>query len=52
MKPYLRLKNLKGLRWKIDYHPKKGFINWWEDAWNFVSRSTVKQQLKKQQDDD
>jgi len=32
---------------KKDYHPKKGFINWWEKIAKFKSRRTIKQELKK-----
>lgn len=48
MKPYGREKNLKGGKpWKLDYHPKKGYINWWETMVDFLSRSTIKQNYKK-----
>ena len=44
MKPYLREKNIKGSgKWKKDYHPPKGYINWWESLNNFISRKTMKQ---------
>lgn len=33
---------------KRDVHPKKGFINWWENIAQCVSRNTLKQLFKKQ----
>lgn len=33
---------------KRDVHPRKGFINWWEDITKLVSRRTRKQQLNKE----
>jgi hypothetical protein len=49
MTPYLREKKVKGSgRWKQDHHPRKGLINWWEDFNNFISRRTMKQNLKKE----
>lgn len=48
MKPYGREKKLKGVSWKRDYHPPKGFVNWWENVCNYVSRKTMKQQVKKE----
>ena len=33
---------------KRDAHPPKGFINWWEDIGDFISRNTRKQKLKKE----
>ena len=48
MKPYLRVKNIKGSGvWKKDVHPKKGYINWWEDLNNFISRRKMKQEILK-----
>lgn len=47
MKPYLRNKNIKGLGWKRDVHPPKGYMNWWEGLNNFVSRRKMKQRYKK-----
>ena len=46
MKPY-------GLRSKLiinlpDFHPKKGYVNWWEVEWNTVkSKKRARQQAKK-----
>lgn len=48
MKPYGREKNLKGSKYKIDYHihiHNKKIGNWWEDCDNFKSRKTLKQEL-------
>jgi len=53
MKPYGREKKLKsttthdGRSWKKDYHPKPGYINWWEDICKFLTRSRIKQNVKK-----
>ena len=47
MKPYGRGKNVR-FPGKTDCHPKKGFINWWEDITEYISRSTMKQKLKKE----
>lgn len=33
---------------KQDIHPKKGWINWWEDIAGLISRNTRKQKLKKE----
>lgn len=33
---------------KRDVHPKKGFVNWWENIGDFISRNTRKQQLNKE----
>jgi len=47
MKPYGREKKIKGGKpWKIDSHPKKGYINWWETMCNFLTRSAMKQKWK------
>lgn len=50
MKPYGRDKkvNFPG---KTDYHPRKGFVNWWEKIACCLSRSAMKQKLKKEIDD-
>lgn len=32
---------------KKDVHPKKGWMNWWEDIADLISRHTRKQKLKK-----
>ena len=48
MKPYGREKKV---RLNLpDCHPKKGWENWWEDMCSFLSRSTMKQKLKKEID--
>lgn len=31
-----------------DYHPKKGWRNWWDDMCDYLSRSTMKQKLRKE----
>ena len=33
---------------KKDYHPKKGFINWWEDLVHYKSRRKIKQEIQKE----
>jgi len=49
MKPYGREKNIKGSGiWKQDYHPKKGWHNWWEDMADFLTRSEIKRRVKKE----
>ena len=49
MKPYGRFKKVKGGKpWKVDVHPKKGFVNWWENMCDFLTRSTMKQNWKKE----
>ena len=48
MKPYGREKKITGGQpWKMDYHPKKGWHNWWEDMCACLSRSTMKQKIKR-----
>lgn len=48
MKPYGREKNIKGSGiWKKDYHPKRGYINWWENMCTFLTRSRMKSIVKK-----
>lgn len=48
MKPYGREKKLQGTgAWKKDAHPKKGFVNWWENMCDFYSRGRIKQIWKK-----
>ena len=48
MKPYGREKKVTGQPWKKDYHPRKGYINWWEDICDFLSRSTMKHRNRKE----
>ena len=48
MKPYGREKKI--MRNIPDYHPRKGWRNWWDDMCDFLSRSTMKQKLKKEID--
>lgn len=52
MKPYGREKKVKGLRFKKDIHPKKGFINWWEAICDLIPRSTMKLKWKKEIDNE
>lgn len=51
MKPFGREKNLKGSGvWKKDYHihhKNRKVSNWWEDIVNNLSRTTIKQNIKK-----
>lgn len=37
---------------KRDVHPKKGWVNWWENIGDYISRNTRKQNLKKEIEDD
>lgn len=46
MKPYGREKKVR-LPYKTDCHPKKGFINWWEDMAKLLTRSRMKQLWKR-----
>jgi hypothetical protein len=51
MKPYGRERNLKGSGpWKRDYHvrPKKSWVNWWETIVDLLPRTTIKQRVKKE----
>lgn len=47
MKPYGREKKVKGSSWKKDCHPKRGYINWWEEICDYLSRGRIKQLNKK-----
>ncbi len=48
MKPYGREKKLQGTgAWKSNIHPKKGFSNWWENMCSYLTRSKMKQNIKK-----
>ncbi len=47
MKPYGQEKKYKNNA-KRDVHPKRGYINWWEDVCDFLSRSRMKQIWKKE----
>ena len=51
MKPYGREKKVR-FQHKKDRHPKKGFINWWEDLCNCLSRKTMKQLLRRKIDNE
>jgi len=52
MKPYLRERKIKGAGiWKKDNHPhpKKKYVNWWENEFNnFISRTTMKFKVNKE----
>jgi len=45
MKPYGREKNIQGSgKWKVDHHiHMKGYVNWWENMCDFLTRSRMKQ---------
>jgi hypothetical protein len=47
MKPY-DLSDKIRFPGKKDYHPKKGFINWWENFANYKSRRKIKQEIQKE----
>ncbi len=49
MKPYGREKKIKGGNgnWKIDCHPRKGLVNWWENRCDLLSRSSINQLWKR-----
>lgn len=47
MKPYGRDKTVH-FPHKTDCHPKKGYINWWEDICVWLTRSSMKQKTKKE----
>lgn len=54
MKPYGREKTVKGGNsWKKDYHchsKNRKLKNWWEGICQCISRTTMKQRLKKEID--
>jgi hypothetical protein len=37
---------------KRDVHPKRGWVNWWENIGDYISRNTRKQNLKKEIEND
>ena len=47
MKPYGREKKVT-FPGKTDCHPRKGFVNWWERITDNLSRSAMKQKLKRE----
>lgn len=49
MKPYGQEKTIR-FPGKRDAHPKKGWRNWWEGIVDLLTRSTMKQRLKKELD--
>ena len=46
MQPYGRQK--KVMLNIPDYHPRKGWKNWWDDMCGVLSRSVMKQKLRKE----
>lgn len=49
MKPYGREEKLQGRgKSKIDHHPKRGYMNWWEDIKDCLCRSRMKQNVEKE----
>lgn len=52
MRPYGRIKAVKGSSWKKDIHPPKGHKNWWDDICDPVPRSTMKLKFKTELRDD
>ena len=52
MRPYGRIKTVKGSLWKKDIHPPKGHKNWWDDICDPVPRSTMKLKFKTELRDD
>lgn len=46
MKNFLIKRAIK-FRYKQDCHPKKGYINWWEDLGYYKSKSAKRLQLKR-----
>jgi len=53
MKPYGRDKKIKGGKpWKVDVHPKKGYVNWWENMCDYLTRTAIKRGWKKEIDND
>lgn len=48
MRPYVRIKTVKGSLWEKDIHPPKGHKNWWEDICDPISRSIMKLNFKKE----
>lgn len=47
MKPYGRGKTVH-FPCKTDCHPKRGWINWWEDIADYFCRTTMKRAWKKE----
>lgn len=48
MKPYGMIKRIGYFKGKTDCHPKKGWVNWWEDFDTIVPRATMKLMLKRE----
>ena len=51
MKPYGREKTVR-FDCKQDCHPPRGWHNWWETITDCLSRSAMKQKVKKEIDKD
>ena len=51
MKPYGREKKVR-FSCKQDCHPPKGWHNWWEDLAECLSRTSMKQAVRKQIEND
>lgn len=51
MKPYGREKKVR-FPGKTDCHPRKGWINWWEDMCRFLPRSTMKRKALKETEEE
>jgi len=47
MKPFGREKLTKHFLGKVDSHPKKDYINWWEDRIQYKKRGSMNHILKK-----
>lgn len=47
MRQYLSEKRINYFRGKKDNHPKKGWINWWEDFYTTIGRNVMKQKIKR-----
>lgn len=50
MKPFGRERNVKGSGgWKVDHHiHEKGYVNWWENMCDLLSRGRMKHNLNKE----
>lgn len=48
MRPYVRIKTVKGSLWEKDIHPPKEHKNWWKDICDPISRSIMKLNFKKE----
>lgn len=48
MRQYGRERKIGGFVGKRDAHPKKGYMNWWEDMDTCLTRSRMRQIFKSQ----